>query len=309
MKKNNKLFITIGIFIIIAFLSGSVLYFCVESYHSNNTIRKIKSTFSGSLDNLQDQMVSEKKENEKSKKEIVDLKSQINNLKKQISEKDKTIAELQKAPPVFGKVAYLTFDDGPSVNTMKILPILKQYDVRATFFVTGKEHPEFMKNIVADGNAIGLHCFYHGYESVYNNDDAYFKDLDKISKLVKKQVGFEPKIIRFPGGSSNLMSKQYSQGIMTRLTAEVQKRGYAYFDWNCDSGDASASNVPASSILHNIQKWSAGKNQVNILMHDSSVKNTTVEALPGIITYLRSQGFRFETLTVHTPPVHQKIAN
>lgn len=207
------------------------------------------------------------------------------------------------------KIVYLTFDDGPSDNTEKILDILSQYNAKGTFFVTGNNQKknDVLKRIVSEGSAIGLHTYTHDYAEVYASEDAYFADLQKISDMVKEVTGVESHIIRFPGGSSNTVSAQYSPGLMTTLAKEVQNRGYQYFDWNCDSTDASGNNIPAETLVKNATSSEA--KHINILMHDTDAKGTTVEALPDIIEYYRSKGYAFEPLTVDSAPVHHTINN
>lgn len=207
------------------------------------------------------------------------------------------------------KVVYLTFDDGPSAHTDKILEILNEYNAKATFFVTGnnQKHNDVLKRIVGQGSVVALHTYTHNYAEVYASEEAYFKDLQKISDMVKEATGVESKLIRFPGGSSNTVSKQYCPGLMTKLTKAVQEKGYQYFDWNCDSTDASGNNVPVKTLVENATSSSA--RHINILMHDTDAKGTTVEALPDIIKHYRSQGYAFEALTVDSYPAHHSVNN
>ena len=138
------------------------------------------------------------------------------------------------------KVVYLTFDDGPSENTKRILDILAQYNAKATFFITGANEDcrPYIKEAYEAGHTIGLHTYTHDYDKVYESDEAYFDDLEKIGEVAKEQIGFVPCFIRFPGGSSNMVSAKYNKGIMSRLVEAVQEKGYQYYDWNLDSGDA-----------------------------------------------------------------------
>lgn len=208
------------------------------------------------------------------------------------------------------KKAYLTFDDGPSQNTLQILRILKEYHAKATFFVVNSKYNSYMKNIVADGHTIALHSFSHDYQAIYRSEQAFFEDLQKISDVVKRETGVNAKVIRFPGGSSNTISKRYNKGIMSRLTRQVEEKGYVYFDWNCSSGDADGNRVPANRLLRNVQIGSKNSNgHLVILMHDSQAKTTTVEALPKILQYLQNRGFTFEAITSETPPVHHSVNN
>lgn len=207
------------------------------------------------------------------------------------------------------KVVYLTFDDGPSAHTDKILDILKKYNAKATFFVTGnnQKHNDVLKRIHDQGSVVALHTYTHNYAQVYASEEAYFEDLRKISDMVKEATGVESKLIRFPGGSSNTVSRQYSPGLMSRLTKEVEKRGYQYFDWNCDSTDASGNNVPVRTLVKNATSCSA--RHINILMHDTDAKGTTVQALPDIIKHYRSQGYAFEALTSDSYTAHHAVNN
>lgn len=117
------------------------------------------------------------------------------------------------------KVVYLTFDDGPSENTQKIMDILARYNVKATFFVTGRnqKYNYLIKDAYKAGHTIALHTYSHDYQTVYSSVDNYFDDLNKVGQMVKKEIGFVPHYIRFPGGSSNTISRKYCQGIMWRL--------------------------------------------------------------------------------------------
>lgn len=213
---------------------------------------------------------------------------------------------------VFGqksKVVYLTFDDGPSENTIKIIKILKKYKAKATFFVTANGKTEYMKKITEAGHTIALHTYSHNYEKIYSSQSAYFNDLDLIRDLVEDKTGVDAKIIRFPGGSSNTISANYSDGIMTRLTKAVEKKGYKYFDWNVNSGDADGVNVSPEKILNNIKTQSKGKSRCVVLMHDTDAKDTTVSALEKICAYYKKQGYEFAALTTESVACHQTVNN
>lgn len=215
-----------------------------------------------------------------------------------------------EADPDFGKkICYLTFDDGPSATTEDILRILRDMNAQATFFVTGTnpEYNSLMKEIVDNGHSIALHTYSHDYDSIYASEEAYFDDLQKISDLVKSETGVETKVIRFPGGSSNLVSSA-NEGIMTRLVDEVQKKGYAYFDWNADSTDATGNDIDPSQLVESATA-SIGEDKVVLLMHDSPTKSTTADALPAIIQAYRDAGYEFRGLTTDTPPVHHNVNN
>ena len=208
------------------------------------------------------------------------------------------------------KTIYLTFDDGPSPRTPEVLKILKDNGVKATFFVTLMNRTRFRgkADIVAEGHTIALHSYTHDYDKIYASEEAYFADLQQISDLVYSETGVRTNLIRFPGGSSNIVSR-FNPGIMTRLTQQVTDKGYVYFDWNVVSGDANRGGATAQQIINNCRKVSKKSDAVIVLMHDSAEKRTTVEALPEVIAYYKAAGCKFATITESTPPAHQRVAN
>ena len=205
------------------------------------------------------------------------------------------------------KVVYLTFDDGPSENTKKILDILAEYNAKATFFITGANEQcrSYIKEAYEAGHTIGLHTYTHDYDKVYKSDEAYFDDLEQVGQVAKEQIGFVPCFIRFPGGSSNMISAEYNKGIMTRLVKSVQKKGYQYYDWNLDSGDAAGcgkeeieQNATTDKIHH-----------VMILFHDTQTKDATVEALPYVLKYYTDQGYEFRAIDRDSYVSHHDVQN
>lgn len=246
------------------------------------------------------------------------LNQTIADLNKQISLKHAAEATTGAPKPLApgeypdwsNKTIYLTFDDGPSPRTPEVLKILKDNGVKATFFVThinGKSS-HYMKDIVAEGHTIALHSYTHDYDKIYASEEAYFADLQQISDLVYSETGVRTNLIRFPGGSSNIVSR-FNPGIMTRLTQQVTDKGYVYFDWNVVSGDANRGGATAQQIINNCRKVSKKSDAVIVLMHDSAEKRTTVEALPEVIAYYKAAGCKFAALTESTPPAHQRVAN
>jgi len=210
---------------------------------------------------------------------------------------------------VDGKV-YLTFDDGPSDNTRRILETLDKYGVKATFFVVyRKGFDDVYRDIVNKGHVIALHSYSHDYASIYSGEMAFYDDLNRIDNHVYNLTGVHSKIIRFPGGSSNTISKKYCKGVMSSLSKSVQDKGYKYYDWNVDSGDASGTTVAADKILNNIKNGVGSRREAIILMHDSKSKTTTADALPKIIDYLLSRGYAILPITDNTFDCHQKINN
>ena len=179
--------------------------------------------------------------------------------------------------------------------------------MKATFFVTGENarYQSYIRTAYLKGHAIGAHSYTHKY-SIYQSEETYFEDLGNIEKIIKEQTGRTSKLIRFPGGSSNTISRHYSQGIMAKVAQVVEKKGYKYYDWNVSSNDATRRSVNPARI---IESSKSRLPRVCILMHDTATKTTTVQALPAIIEYYQANGYTFKTLE-HTDFVsHQRINN
>lgn len=205
---------------------------------------------------------------------------------------------------------YLTFDDGPSNVTGAILDKLKAKNIKATFFVINNSDSlnYLIKRAYDEGHTIGLHSNTHKYNLVYSSVDNYFNDLSAISNKVKKITGVESKIIRFPGGGSNVISKNYSKGIMSVLTNEVLARGYHYFDWNVDCGDAGSSKN-SNDVYKNVVNY-LSHNQTNVvLMHDFANNYKTLNALDDIIDYGLNNGYTFAAIDMNTPLVRHRVFN
>lgn len=206
------------------------------------------------------------------------------------------------------KVIYLTFDDGPSPNTEKILNILAKYNVKGTFFVTGNDASfrHLITRAAKEGHTVGLHTYTHQY-SIYSSEEAFFSDLSNVQSMVKQLTGIDSHHIRFAGGSSNTVSRSFNQGIMSRLVKDVQNRGFKYYDWNVSSGDAAGNLVSRDSIVANSTSSSA--NHICLLMHDSRPKTTTVDALPEIIEHYMKLGYAFLPINDSTPVFHHGVNN
>lgn len=170
-----------------------------------------------------------------------------------------------------------------------------------------QKYNDSIRKAEKQGNTIALHTYTHDYATVYSSTEAYFNDLQQISDMVKQITGKAPKYIRFPGGSSNMVSANYSQGIMSKLDSMVHERGYEYFDWNCSSGDAASNSVPAQTIVNN--STNCNYDQIMLLFHDSSPKTSTVEAFPAIIENYKSRGYVFKAISDDTPIFHHGVNN
>ena len=200
------------------------------------------------------------------------------------------------------KIACLTFDDGPSPNTRPILDILADRDVPATFFVTAQEanleYLPLLADIQAEGHQVALHSATHKYSRIYASPEAFWLDIKALRQAISPYTDVENiHWLRFPGGSTNTVSHRYGgRDIMTRLIGEAEEKGYRWIDWNVSAEDAAGGHPDARQILANIQGDAAGRDLCVVLMHDTAQTNATVEALPAIIDWFRSQGYHFCTV-------------
>lgn len=205
-----------------------------------------------------------------------------------------------------GKVVYLTFDDGPGRYTKKILDILDKYDVKATFFVTNqfKSYVPLIKDIYSRGHVVAVHTLTHKW-SIYSSVENYMKDFNDMNDIIYKYTGTYSKIFRFPGGSSNTISKGYSKGVVSAIANKMKEYGYVYFDWNVDSCDASGAN--RKQVVNNVISGMKRKSVSVVLMHD--IKKATADGIEEIVKYGVNNGYTFKTLNVNSPTVQHSIRN
>lgn len=202
------------------------------------------------------------------------------------------------------KTVYLTYDDGPSKNTPRILDVLKKHGVKATFFVIGKEDEESLalyRRIVEEGHTIAVHTYSHKYHEIYRSVDAYLEDFEKVENLIYNTTGVHPKIFRFPGGSVNSLvpSKQVHKDIIREIT----RRGYVFYDWNVVSGDDTATVYPAQTLADNVLKAAGRVKSPVVLFHDAPLCRTTPDATDIVIQRLLEQGYAFAALSEDTQPI------
>lgn len=206
------------------------------------------------------------------------------------------------------KVVYLTFDDGPGAHTQQLLDILDKYNVKVTFFVTNVNsgYENMIAKEAAAGHTVAIHSASHDYKKIYSSVDAYFADLNEMSDIIYAQTGQRPKLIRFPGGSSNTVSLKYCSGIMTTLTKAVTDQGYKYFDWNVSSGDAGGT-TSTEEVYQNVVNGMKSHNVSVVLQHD--IKGFSVNAVERIIQWGLANGYTFLPLTTSTEDVHHGVNN
>ena len=218
-----------------------------------------------------------------------------------------TPAELPEAVVPKEKTIYLTFDDGPGPYTEELLSILDRYKVKATFFVTAQE-PEYFDLIgkaFRAGHSIGVHTSTHDYDRIYSSEQAFFEDFFNMEEIIREQTGEYTRLFRFPGGSSNTVSR-INEGIMTRLTQAMTDMGYQYFDWNVVSGDAGETKK-TKKIIENIEEGCKEHTVSVILQHD--IKDYSVAAVEPVIQWGLANGYTFRALQLDSPSMHHSLNN
>ena len=205
-----------------------------------------------------------------------------------------------------GKVVYLTFDDGPGKYTQQLLDVLAKYNVKATFFTVNTGYDSLLAAEAEAGHTVAIHSATHDYSYIYASEANYFEDLQKQQDIIYNATGIRTTLVRFPGGSSNTVSRKYCEGIMTQLSKDLTDMGYQYFDWNVLSGDAGETTdtaTVAQNVIDGIQKHDVSI----VLQHD--IKGFSVNAVEQIIVWGLSNGYTFLPLSDTSPTAHQGINN
>lgn len=209
------------------------------------------------------------------------------------------------------KTIFLTFDDGPGESTGRLLDILDRYNVKATFFTTSMYgYTDYIAQEAQRGHTVCVHTYSHNYASIYQNTDAYWQDYEAQKNIIEQQTGSSNNLFRFPGGSSNTVSANYSSGIMSKLVEQSYEKGLVYFDWNVSSGDAGGStdtNVIIDNIRNGISRNTAAGVPSIVLQHD--YKSFTVDAVEPVIIWALENGYTFKTLSDTSYYVHHGINN
>lgn len=207
-----------------------------------------------------------------------------------------------------GKIVYLTYDDGPSAYTKGLLDLLDKYDIKATFFVTNIDpsHVDMIEEEYLRGHSIAVHTYSHDYADVYASEESFYNDQNKMLDVIYKYTGTRPNIFRFPGGSSNSVSKSSSPGLMTRLVESSKEKGLKYFDWNVSSGDGNRSNSP--SFIYNYATSNlAYYDEAMLLQHDANPNS--MSAMEDIIIWCINNGYSFNAIDDSTKEVHHGHLN
>lgn len=290
-NKKHKLKVVV-IFIIILLLIAvfSMLgIYCAQKYQQNyisnnknlnNIIKAEKIDTQLKVDN--ERIEEDKAENKKEKNNIIEKENKKTSISN-IYNKDT-------------KIAYLTFDDGPSdIVTPLVLDVLKEENIKATFFVLGtnvKQNGDILKRVYKEGHYIANHGYSHNYSKIYKNAKNVLEEYEKTEKLIREALDnkeYSSNLFRFPGG--------FTGGKYEKIKKEAGKllndNNIEYIDWNVLTGDAQGANTK-EKILENVKKHTKDKGNIVVLLHDSSSKILTYETLKDVIKYLRDQGYTFD---------------
>lgn len=206
------------------------------------------------------------------------------------------------------KVVYLTFDDGPGKYTQQLLDVLDKYNVKVTFFVTN-QYPKY-QNLIGEeykrGHTVAIHSYSHKYSTIYQSEEAFYSDIEKMNDICEELTGVRATILRFPGGGSNTVSRKYCSGIMTALTKSVEKMGYQYTDWNVTSGDAGETKS-TEQVKNNVIKGMKEHNVSVVLQHDT--QGFSVDAVEGIVVWGLANGYTFLPMEDSSPMAHHSVNN
>lgn len=281
------------------------------------TIAAVQQNIRGN--HLTNEVIEYQEKYDAATKEIRDLESAVESMRTEqteySSEPNAELIEYQELYPDFyapdpkpemssqEKTMYLTFDDGPSASTPEILSVLKEKNVRATFFVVtqgGETDISLMKQMVAEGHTLAMHSYTHDCDKIYESVESFLEDYYQLFHLIQDEVGITPTIFRFPGGSLN----SYNQETYQEIIAEMLRRGFVFYDWNLAACDAVPVPPDKEEIVSNILEPAVDKKRGFVLMHDLAANHSTVEALPEIIDGLRGQGFVLAPLNRSVRPVY-----
>lgn len=275
-RMKNVIILTISIWMIASLVAIIILSAAVV--HLNGKVNRLSESVQSSQKNVMKETDTESVVNSKA----TDTQLEVNryeNVETGIDSAD------NKAENGDTHKVYLTFDSIPGENTDKILDVLKQYHVKATFFVTGDKSDgakAVYKRIVKEGHTLGMHSFCNQYSTIYASTEAFEKDYNKLSAYLKKVTGEDSLYYRFPGGSSN----QISNVNMAEFVHVLNEKNISYFDWNVSAGDTSG-DYTVDDIVNNVTDGIENYKTSVVLLHDGEDKATTVEALGPLIEALQ----------------------
>lgn len=268
--------------------------YAVQSYYSVNDILK---TYGTSRFDFNDSQIN-KVEN------MIPSETTLTEMEKGGVYYQELYPDLKCELPVFKQVdekkAYLTIDDGPTERTLEILDILKEKDVKATFFVVGENTDlDILKRVHDEGHTIGVHSNSHNYNKIYSSVEDFLNDFYAIYTKIYNVTSEYPTIFRFPGGSVN----SHNLGVYEEIISEMLRRGFVFYDWNISTEDTTK-NITSNKIVENVINQVKNQDKLIILAHDTRDKVQTVKAIPEIIDYLHEQNYTFDRLTNEVYPIN-----
>ena len=279
----NKVKIVIILVLTAIFLVITLIY-SINSIKRYEVYKKYETQL---LSIKEEEELKKKKEAEELEKKRQEKIPKLTNIGKQ---------NIEKIYNCDTKRVFLTFDDGPSMRTNEILDILKQENIKATFFVLGnyvEKMPETVKRIYDEGHYIANHGYSHVYEQIYSSPQAVLDEYNKCNEAIKNAIGvpeYNSHLFRFPGG---LVGGKYAD-IKLQAKELLNQNNILNVDWNALIGDSEKANVSTDFLLQRLKDTVGNKSSPVILMHDAPAKKSTVEALPQIISYLKEQGYEFK---------------
>ena len=279
----NKVKIVIILVLTAIFLVITLIY-SINSIKRYEVYKKYETQL---LSIKEEEELKKKKEAEELEKKRQEKIPKLTNIGKQ---------NIEKIYNCDTKRVFLTFDDGPSMRTNEILDILKQENIKATFFVLGnyvEKMPETVKRIYDEGHYIANHGYSHVYEQIYSSPQAVLDEYNKCNEAIKNAIGvpeYNSHLFRFPGG---LVGGKYAD-IKLQAKELLNQNNILNVDWNALIGDSEKANASTDFLLQRLKDTVGNKSRPVILMHDAPAKKSTVEALPQIISYLKEQGYEFK---------------
>lgn len=289
-RMKNAIILTISIWMIVSLVAIVIL--SVAVIHLNSKVNRLEASAEPSTGKMSEQVTSESQQTET---QPVDSDTETNSFEHIETGIDSTD---NKAEAGDTHKVYLTFDSTPGENTNKILDVLKEYGVKATFFVSGEKSDEakaVYQRIVQEGHTLGMHSYANQYSTIYASTEAFEKDYDKLAKYLKKVTGTDSLYYRFPGGSSN----QISNVNMAEFVHVLNQKNISYFDWNVSAGDASG-DYTVDDIVNNVTEGITNYKTSIVLLHDGEDKSTTVEALGPLIEALQKVDAKILPIDEHT---------
>ena len=294
--KNNVIKIIILVIVAVIFVAvfSTLGMHYAKAYKAKLIAEKKQYVINYLENNKKDKIIKENLTVSKDNTDISERENVIKILTPVYSENAKT--KMNNIYNVNSKIAYLTFDDGPSrAVTPLILDLLKEENVKATFFVLGtnvKTNPDIVKRAYLEGHYIANHGYTHNYSKIYDDAKNVLEEYEKAEKQIRKAIGndkYSSYLFRFPGGYEG---GKYAS-IKKQAGKLLNKNNISYLDWNVLTGDAEGANTK-EKILKNIEKHTKDKGNIVVLMHDSSSKILTYETLRDVINYLRNLGYTFD---------------